>query len=263
MPKQATKTIDGGGHRSQTQDLIPQPLYRKVQDFVIAQIRNGAMAPGHRLPSEQELVRTLGVSRMTANRALRELFAQGVLTRIPGVGTFVAAPRVEADFLEVRNIATEIRERGGRYGNRLHQLARVKASATVANSLDLPAGAPVFRSVIVHLENDLPIQLEDRFVNPAIVPDYLSVDFSRTTPNEYLCRIAPISGVEHIIEAILPDRRTQELLDIAEDEPCLRLYRSTSSFGRKVTCAWLTHAGSQYRMVARFSPGLIRAVNRR
>lgn len=262
MAKQAAKTIGHGTRLPAATESIPQPLYQKVKNFVVERIETGALAPGHRLPSEQELVRTLGVSRMTANRAVRELFAQGVLTRIPGVGTFVAAPRVEADFLEVRNIAAEIRERGGHYSSKLRQLAKVKASAAVASALDLPTGSPVFRSVIVHCENELPLQLEDRFVNPALVPDYLSVDFGRATPNEYLCQIAPISDVEHIVEAILPDRRTQDLLDIASNEPCLRLYRATASFGRRLTCVWLTYAGSQYRMVARFAPGRLRTANR-
>jgi GntR family histidine utilization transcriptional repressor len=261
MPKQATR-ISRAASQPMADEAVPLPLYQKVKDFVVEQIRVGALAPGHRLPSEQELVRTLGVSRMTAHRALRELFAQGVLIRIPGVGTFVAAPKAEGDFLDVRNIATEIRERGGRYSCKLHQLAKVKASATVADALNLPPGAAIFRSVIVHFENEIPIQLEDRYVNPAIVPDYLSVDFSTTTPNEYLSRIATISNVEQVIEAILPDPRTQKFLNLAANEPCLRLFRSTSSFGRHTTCVWLTYAGSQHRMVARFSPPRLRAANR-
>ena len=237
----------------------PKPLYQQVKDFVIAEIEIGALAPGHRLPSEQELVRRLHVSRMTANRALRELFAQGVLTRIPGVGTFVAPPRSEGELLEVRNIAAEIRARGGRYSSVVHHLDRVTASPEVASGLALPVGAPVFRSVIVHLENGAPLQLEDRFVNPAAAPDYLTADFTRQTPNEYLSQFLPISEVEHVVEAILPDRRVQKLLGISAREPCLRLYRTTASFGRKVTCVELTHPGSKFRMVARFSPGRLRA----
>lgn len=240
----------------------PKPLYQQVKDFVLAEIEAGALAPGHRLPSEQELVRKLRVSRMTANRALRELFAQGVLTRIPGVGTFVATPRSEGELLEVRNIAVEIGERGGRYSSVIHHLDRVAASTEVAAALDLPAGAPVFRSVIVHRENGAPLQLEDRYVNPAAAPDYLSADFTRQTPNEYLSQFLPISEVEHVVEAVLPDRRVQKLLGISAQEPCLRLYRTTASFGRKVTCVWLTHPGSKYRMVARFSPGRLRAAQR-
>ena len=45
---------------------------------MLAQIRSGASAPGARVPSENELVESFGISRMTANRALRELFAEGM-----------------------------------------------------------------------------------------------------------------------------------------------------------------------------------------
>jgi GntR family histidine utilization transcriptional repressor len=196
---------------------------------------------------------------MTINRALRELFAEGLLSRVPGVGTFVATPRNQAELLEVRNIAVEIRERGCRYSCKVHELSRTKASPAVANGLEVKVGAPVFRSIIVHFENETPVQLEERYVNPDLASDYLSVDFQKTTPHEYLCQIAPISEVEHVVEAILPDSRTQKLLNVAAHEPCLRLYRSTWSFGRKVTCVWLMHPGKLYRMVARFSPHRMRA----
>jgi GntR family transcriptional regulator, histidine utilization repressor len=262
MPKAAVKRLARADHAPRRGGAEPKPLYQQVKDFVIAEIAAGALAPGARLPSEQELVRKLRVSRMTANRALRELFAQGVLTRIAGVGTFVAAPRSEGELLEVRNIAAEIRERGGRYSNVIHHLDQVAASPEIASALGLPAGAPVFRSVIVHCENGAPLQLEDRFVNPAAAPDYLAADFSRRTPNEYLSDFIPISEFEHVVEAILPDRRTQKLLGISAQEPCLRLYRTTTSFGRKVTCVWLTHPGTKYRMVARVSPGRLRAMQR-
>ncbi|HZB93673.1 MAG TPA: histidine utilization repressor [Stellaceae bacterium] len=262
MAGNAVKRLARAASERRPGAAVPKPLYQQVKDFVIAEIAAGALAPGARLPSEQELVRALGVSRMTANRALRELYAQGVLTRVPGVGTFVAAPRSEGELLEVRNIAAEIRERGGRYSSIVHQLAEIAATAAVAEALGLSEGAPVFRSVIVHCENGAPLQLEDRFVNPAAAPGYLGADFSRRTPNEYLSDFIPISEVEHVVEAILPDRRTQKLLGVPAQEPCLRLYRVTTSFGRKVTCVWLTHPGSKYRMVARFTPGRLRGVPR-
>ena len=48
----------------------PQPLYAKVKDHILGHIRSGAWAPGARVPSENELVESFGISRMTANRAL-------------------------------------------------------------------------------------------------------------------------------------------------------------------------------------------------
>ena len=49
----------------------------RSRTHILAQIRSGAWAPGARVPSENELVESFGISRMTANRALRELFAEG------------------------------------------------------------------------------------------------------------------------------------------------------------------------------------------
>ncbi|MDC6679410.1 GntR family transcriptional regulator, partial [Leclercia adecarboxylata] len=69
------------------------PLYEKVKEYILRNVSTGVWAREQRIPSENELVATLGVSRMTVHRALRELTSEGFLVRIQGVGTFVAAPR--------------------------------------------------------------------------------------------------------------------------------------------------------------------------
>ena len=66
------------------------PLYASVKRSILDRIRSGEWASGHRIPSESELVAELGVSRMTVNRALRELSMEGVLVRMQGLGSFVA-----------------------------------------------------------------------------------------------------------------------------------------------------------------------------
>src|ERR1700758_2441988 len=107
---------------------LPQAAarYLQVKDFILERIAGGTLRAGERVPSENELTRALTVSRMTANRALRELAADGVLVRVAGVGTFVAEQRVHAHPLEVRNIADEIRARGHEY------LAKVVFHGSVA-----------------------------------------------------------------------------------------------------------------------------------
>src|SRR5882757_5493602 len=89
--------------------------YLQVKHHVLRKIADGTLRSGERVPSANELVRELDVARMTANRALRELAAEGVLLRVAGVGTFVAEQRAHAHPLEVRNIADEIRARGHEY----------------------------------------------------------------------------------------------------------------------------------------------------
>src|SRR5688572_32850613 len=111
--------------------------------MITERIDSGEWQPRHRIPSESELVRDLGVSRMTINRALRELTIEGRLVRVQGVGTFVAEPKAQSALFEVRNIADEIAARGRKHSAQVILLRKEKASADVALSLALRAGDPV------------------------------------------------------------------------------------------------------------------------
>jgi len=233
----------------------PVPLYQQVKDYIASRVASGEWTEGDRVPSENELVRTLGASRMTVNRAVRELSSEGILRRVQGLGTFVAIDKAQSAFLEIRNIADEISERGHTHRAAPHSVNAEKASDRIAHQLDLAIGARVFHSIIVHFDNDVSVQLEDRFVNPAVAPDYLETDFTETTPNEYLMRAAPLRAVDHVVEATRPDALTQRLLHIPENEPCLLLHRRTWSGDHVAAYARLIHPGSRFRLSASFPVG--------
>jgi GntR family histidine utilization transcriptional repressor len=238
--------ISGGPSESDS-----APLYAGVKQMIRNRIRSGEWPPKHRVPSENELVVELGVSKMTANRALRELANEGDLVRIQGVGSFVAERKGYSALYEVRNIADEIKERGHTHEASVIVLARETASPEVADALDLAIGQPVFHSLIVHNENGVPIQIEDRFVNPAIAPSYLEQDFTNTTPNAYLSRMAPLSGSEHVVEATMPQAWECKLLLILKSEPCLMIRRRTWSGKQVVSTARLVYPGQRYRLQQR------------
>jgi len=65
-------------------------LYERLYSYVVDEIRNGALRSGDRVPSEKELARSHGVSRITSMRALQNLERAGIVERIRGKGTFVA-----------------------------------------------------------------------------------------------------------------------------------------------------------------------------
>jgi GntR family histidine utilization transcriptional repressor len=230
------------------------PHYLRIKDAILARIAEGTFKPGDRVYSESELVASFRVSRMTANRALRELMFEGVLTRATGLGTFVSSQRQDIDLLQIRNIADEIAGRGRRHTAKVLIADRIKADANVVQSLDLAAGTEVMHTLIVHLEDDQPIQVEERYVNPIVAPDYLANDFTRTTPNEYLTKVAPITAFEHFVEAVRPDARVRKLLGSKPDQPCLRVFRRTWSGAAVVTCALLSYPGDKYRLEARSGP---------
>jgi GntR family histidine utilization transcriptional repressor len=124
----------------------------------------------------------------------------------------------------------------------------------ISLELEFPTNTTIYHSLIVHCENDIPVQLEERYVNPAGAPEYMNQDFSKITPNQYLSEVAPLAEAEHIIEAVLPSLHVQRLLSIDPDQPCLLIHRRTWSGNIVVSSARLTHPSNRYRMGGRFVP---------
>jgi len=233
-------------------DLPTLALYEQVKEFISRKIQDGTWPAGHRLPSEHELVAQFGVARMTVNRALRELVEQGRITRVAGVGSFVAEDKPQSTLLQIANIASEIRQRGHDYRCRMLAVERMAASPDVAAWLGLHAGESVFHSVCLHLENETPVQLEERYVNPAVVPTYLGQDFEATPPSEYLVRHVPFDQIEHLVDAVLPTTEQAERLAMSAAEPCLLLTRRTWTRTTPVTWVRCLHPASRYRLGSRF-----------
>ncbi|MDQ8757389.1 histidine utilization repressor [Sphingosinicella sp. LHD-64] len=231
----------------------PSPRYAAIKQFLTDAVRDGTLKPGDRVPSEAELVARFSVSRMTANRALRELQGTGLLVRRAGIGSFIAEPKPIGQMIEIRNIADEIRARGHAYRATVVHNAGEKATAETAALLEVSVGTHLFHSVIVHHEADLPIQLEERFVLASIAPDYGEMDFTQTTPNEYLTRMAPLERFEHRVTAAMPDARVRAMLGLGHAEPVLVMTRRTWSRARLVSHAWLTHPASRFELSAAFS----------
>jgi GntR family histidine utilization transcriptional repressor len=230
----------------------PQPLYRKVKDHILALIADGRLRPDSRIPSENQLVRDLKVSRMTVHRALRELTGEGLLVRIQGVGTFVAPKKPQSTLLEIISIAEEIRSRGGVHSSTVHLLQSEPAPAPIAGKMHLAPGAEVFHAMLVHHEDSVPVQLADRYVNPVSAPDFLAQDYTRMTPAEYLLHTAPVTEVEHVVEAIAADKKTRDLLKLKKNTPCLELHRTTWAEDVVVTHSRFTYPGPRYRLGGRF-----------
>lgn len=228
------------------------PAFQRVKVYVLAQIQAGVWKEGDAIPGEEALAREFGVSRMTVNRAIRELSDEQIVERVQGSGTYVAQQKYQATLVAIRNIAEEIAARGHQHRSELHKLERVKAGEVLARAFGVKAEATLFHSVVVHFENGQPIQVEDRHVNPEVAPDYLSQDFTSQTPNAYLMRVAPLQGVSFAIEACLPPAGIGSMLEMPANEPCLVLRRQTRSMGQVASVAAMWHPASRYQFTGSF-----------
>jgi len=227
--------------------------YATVKAALRERIAQGGWQPGVRLPSERELVQTFGCARMTVHRALRELEEEGLIERRQGSGSYVAELHPISNLLQVRDIHEEIRERGHLHSTHVCAVSREKADASTSAAMRLPRGAAVFHVRLVHLESGVPIQLEDRHVNPALAPDLMARDFTQVTPSFVLFEHAPLTEAEQVIEAVLATPEQARLLDVAEGSALLMVSRRTVSQGAVASVARLYHPGTRYRLVGHFS----------
>ena len=230
------------------------PMYQQLKDLIIGRISSGELRPNDRVPSEHELVESAGVSRMTANRALRELTDEGYVERVAGKGSFVSDLKAVSHVLEVRNIAEEVEHRGHTHSAEVLVADRVPADDRVAGALRTKPGDDVLHVKLVHFESGVPIQLEDRYVVPSFAPELLEQDYTTTTPSAYLSSIAPLQEAEHVVRAEMPVEVVRDSLDMDEGEACLVVSRRTWAMGRPATYARLYHPGSRFALSGHYVP---------
>lgn len=228
------------------------PAYEQVKAWIRGHIASGQWRPGDPVPSEATLMQRFRVSRMTVNRALRELAGEGLVNRVQGSGTTVAQLHRISSRLVIRDIHEEVEERGHVHTSRVLRAAKEKADAEHARAMGVRSGAAVFHTVLIHMENGVPIQYEDRWVNPAAAPDYLKTDFGNVSPTLHLLQHAPLTEASYSIEACLPTAEEAKELGIRRTEPCLVMRRRTVSGANVASVARLVYPGSRYSFAGQF-----------
>jgi GntR family histidine utilization transcriptional repressor len=227
---------------------MAKPRYTAIKEHIIRRIDTARWKAGDRVPSENELAAEFAVSRMTARRALQELEDAGLLVRTQGLGSFVADGRPMSSMLAIRSIDEEINARGHSHRAEVLLLEATSAQRDDALLLGVDESARIYHSVLLHWENALPLQYEERFVNPRFGPDYLSQDFTAITPSHYLSAISPLTEADQTIEAVKVSGAISQALRVDPDEPCLKLSRRTWCQRGIVNIATLIYPGSRYRL---------------
>jgi GntR family histidine utilization transcriptional repressor len=230
----------------------PLPAYEQVKAFIKQQITSGSWRPGDSVPSEAALQQQFGVSRMTINRAVKELAVEGVVSRVQGSGTVVAQLHRISSSLQIRDIHDDILARGHIHTTKILLTETIRADASQAQIFRIPSGAKLFHSVQVHFEDGVAIQLEDRHVNPLAAPLYLQNDFTVTTPTRYLLEHAPLTEASFTIEATPAHPAEAKWMGIKRGEPCLVMTRSTISGPHVASLARLVYPGSRYSFGGKF-----------
>ena len=225
-----------------------------LHDHIVGHLRDrivgGAWPPGHRIPSEAELTQQFACSRMTVNKALSQLAAAGLIERRRKAGSFVTMPRARPAVLEISNIRAEA-ENFGPY--RFEIARRIIRPATPDDAPRLDCGrADVLEVEVVHFGGALPLCLERRLINLAVVPEARNETFETMPPGMWLVERVPFSEGEHRLRAEAADATVAARLAIRKGAPCFVIERRTWRAGRPITHVRFDYPGHMQEMVARF-----------
>lgn len=123
------------------------PLYLQLAERIHEAIQKGTYREGEKIPTEQELMKRYGVSRVTVRLAMRELLRRGRITRRQGMGTFVRKKTISQNIDEIFGLFPSLVRRGLNPILRVLQYEFIAPDDEIQKVLELAHGESVLRMV--------------------------------------------------------------------------------------------------------------------
>jgi GntR family transcriptional regulator len=240
---------------AQVDDSKPTPLYLQLQQAIRQAMQSGALKADEALPSERDLARELGISRVTVRKAIAGLVENGLLVQRWGSGTFIAARmHVEQPLSRLSSFTDDMMARGLAPSARFLHRARGLVSPKEAMALSLSPGETVTRIHRLRLADEIPMAIEYAVVPSRYLPDPEEVESSLYA---VLIRrgFAPRRALQRL-HAVLLSEEQAELLALASGAAALYIERRSFLAGGEVvefTCSY--YRGDAYDFVVELNIG--------
>lgn len=217
-----------------------------IRAEVLRRIERRDWPPGATIPTEEQLAVEFGCARATVSRALRELAEAGVLERRRKAGTRVATHPVRKATLDIPVIRLEVEGRGQEYGFRLLERAEAEAPPGIGLRLGLAPGTRLIHLTTLHFADGQPFLLEDRWLNPGVLPEPLP-DTETVSVNEWLVKTVAYTYGDIAFSAAAAGHEEARLLGVAEGAALFVIERTTWLGEAPVTSVRLAY-GPGYRL---------------
>lgn len=233
---------------------LPKPLYEQIKDYIRHNIQAGVFAPDTRIPSERDLAKNFNVSRLTVNKAIKELIYDGVLYVQMGKGTFIKAPTYNQQLEALTGFSEDMRSRGQSPSSRVLNAAIIPAPDDIARILEVLPGTHLIHLERVRMADDQPMAVEISNLAASLCPGILEhYDFARESlyyvlRKEYRLVLA---YAEQTIEARPATRDEADTLHLKPNSPVLHMTRVTyNDKDRPLEYVRSTYRGDRYKFRA-------------
>ena len=230
-------------------DIVKLPRFLLIKQYIENHIASGNWPVGTRVPSENDLAASFSVSRMTARRALKELDDQGLLTRAPGLGSFVAKPKALPPQVELPNVVENI-QNFGIYSCRIVGLERIQADMLMAQRMRVNMDDELYKGTFVHLNRDKPAQFEEIVVNPLVAPAFIKQNYHKVVADAYLNWVAAPTHVEYRLSAVMPSAMQRRELGLTHEGEgvCIQITKRNWSQDTVMSLSTLINPAEGYHL---------------
>jgi GntR family histidine utilization transcriptional repressor len=231
-------------------DKDHQPLHQRILSDMAERIIAGDWAPGHRIPSAQDLKAHYKCSHETISKALAHLARSAMIKRRRKTGTFVLEPELHSAALEIGDVRSEVLALDLPYSFKLVSTRKRRSTAS-RTLLELTGLRPALEMVCCHFAGDQPFCLEESVINLDAVPEAAGATFTELSPGAWLAARIPWTAAEHRITAAAAKEPAATVLAMPPSAVCLVIERRTWSTGCIAALVRTTYPGRLHHLTAR------------
>lgn len=226
-----------------------QPLYLQIKDALKQRILDGDYAAHERLPSESELMKMFGVSRITVRQSLRDLHSDGLVFSVQGKGTFVSKPKAVQDVQRLQGFGEAMTPKGYETSTRVLLQEYSRPSQEVAEAFDISRSYRVYEVKRIRYLNREPISIDHSFfpdeIGAKLEHHDLAQDIFPMLENQFG---ESLGYADLMIGAIAADDDHARALNLEVNSPCLQISRVVyTQSGKPIDFEYLTYRGDAFQ----------------
>lgn len=223
------------------------PKHEQLRSILVRRITD-ELTPGDMLPGERQLGADHGVSRITVRAAIGQLVNEGLLVRIHGKGTFVAA-RTARSRLHLASFTSDMRRLGLAPSTVVLTVERTVPPQATLDALGLGPGAQAVRIRRLRMADDTPMSVDDAWYAGDLTPGLEDQPLTGSVYDLLRERYGVvIDRAEQSVAATEADDEHATLLGIGPGRPVLLFDRVSYSGGRAVEHCYSRYRGDRYEI---------------
>lgn len=164
--------------KEQISDTGKHPMYIQLREILHSRIDDGEFVPGSAIPSENELVQTYKLHRLTVRSAITTLVNEGLLKPVQGRGVFVVGKKLGRDLEKLTGFHQTMRERDIIPETRVMLKTRRPAGLKYAQILEISVEDQLYYIRRLCLAENEPVSIEDIYIPCEVLSNLDAVDLN-------------------------------------------------------------------------------------